>query len=180
MNRYLIILVMISVLLASCAGTKVSTAVSTEKISPKAKIYVLHAFDGSYGGRVYDGSGLLVSRKVLNAVRKVYLFAQLHDETDELKAIKEAKNNSIDYIIIPELEHWEDRLTVLSGYRDKVNINLRVIKVSAQSVIISKNFYVTNNSMTFLETKPEDLLDSRFSSFVMSLFDVNKKGSLYH
>jgi hypothetical protein len=173
MNRYLIVLAMISVLLASCAGAKIDTAVSKELIPHKAGIYVLRATDASYGGRVYEGTGLLVSKKVLNSIRKVYHLAQLYDETDEFKAITDANNNNVDYIIVPVLEHWEDRLTPWSGYSDKVNIVLNVIKVSGQSVIISKNYYAVNNSKTSSEAKPEDLLDDRFNSFVMTLFDGN-------
>ena len=73
----------------------------------------------------------------------------------------------------PVILHWEDRLTAWSGYRDKVNIALRVIKVNGPVVIILKDIYLTNNSVTLLETKPEDLLDEKFESFVSSLFEAN-------
>ena len=126
----------------------------------------MQAKDGAYGGKTYKGSGLNVSKIILRTLRNVQPLAQLVEETNEADAIKIAKQKDASYLIVPDLLHWEDRATAWSGYRDKVKIELRFLSLNPIETISSQTYYTTNNSITFLNTKPEDLLDERFDKFI--------------
>ena len=161
----------IIVLLTSCAHSKVNTAVEKEKIMSGSKVYVMQVLDGLYGAHEYKGSGLLVSNKVLEAVKTVQPSAELTDETNKSKAIETARENGIHYVIEPVLEHWEDRLNVWSGKQDKIIIVLNVTRVSDSNQVISKSFHAFSDAYPLVNTKPEELLEINFVDFVVSLFE---------
>ena len=150
-----------------CATSRINTQVPQKSKIDKTKIiYVMQAKDGAYGGKTYKGSGLNVSKIILRTLRNVQPLAQLVEETNEADAIKIAKQKDASYLIVPDLLHWEDRATAWSGYRDKVKIELRLLSLNPIETISSQTYYTTNNSITFLNTKPEDLLDERFDKFI--------------
>jgi hypothetical protein len=150
-----------------CATSRTNTKIPLKSEIDKTKIiYVMQAKDGAYGGTVYEGSGLEVSKRIMRTLRKVQPLAQLVEETNETDAVKIAKEKGASYLVVPDLLHWEDRATAWSGYRDKVKIELRLLRLDPIEVISAQSYYTTNNSITFLSTKPEDLLNERFDKFI--------------
>jgi len=169
MNKLIHISFISIFLLASfgCATSRTNIQIPLKSEIDKTKIiYVMQAKDGAYGDIKYNGSGLNVSRRILSILRKVQPLAQLVEETNETDAAKNAKEKGASYLIVPDLLHWEDRATEWSGYRDKVQIELRLLSLDPLDVISSQDYSTTNNSITFLNTKPEDLLDERFEEFI--------------
>lgn len=163
----ILIIGVFSLMILGCATSRVDTHISQKSKIDKTKlIYVMQAKDGIYGGTVYHGSGLYVSKRILTTLRRTQPIAQLVEKTDEVEAVKIAKEKGASYLMVPELIHWEDRATAWSGYRDKVEIGLRLLRLEPVEVISSRSYYGTNNSITFLNTKPEDLLNEDFDKFI--------------
>ena len=126
--------------------------------------------DGSYGDINYKGSGRQLSTRVLEIVRQRYPRAQIIEMDNELEATKKSNEQGANYLISPTILHWEDRLTVWSGFRDKVKVGLRFIRLSPYQVVSSNEFESRNNSLTFFNTHPQDLLGRNFEKAVLALF----------
>ncbi|MEN8260666.1 MAG: DUF4823 domain-containing protein [Pseudomonadota bacterium] len=134
-------------------------------------IYVMLSPDGSYGNIQYNGSGRQLSMRVLEIVRQRYPLSQLIEISNELEAIRQTKARGATHLISPTIQHWEDRATAWSGFRDKVRISLKLIGLESRQVISASEFESRNNSITFLNTHPQDLLDEDFEEAVFALFD---------
>lgn len=157
----------------ACAYSKVTKGAhveSSQKPSGDDQIFVMLAADGTYGTINYYGSGRQVSIRTLEIIRHDYPLAQLLDAHLELEAIQKCKELGVNYLLNPSILHWEDRLTAWSSFRDKVRVGLRLIILKPYSVLSACEFESRNNSITFLNTQPQDLLDEDFEEAVMKLF----------
>lgn len=139
-------------------------------ISSSADVRVLVPEDGIYGEDVYRGSGHSVASRTLSAVRDQFPLAQLIETSDEAVALQRARNAGVDYIVSPSILHWEDRATPWSGFRDKVTVEVRLLRVSPPNVLSTVIFESRNNSITFIDGRPQDLLDDDYAGAVRSLF----------
>jgi hypothetical protein len=156
-----------------CAYSKIDNVSKNNgqlRLSDKDLIFVMLSPDGSYGKFNYAGSGRQLSIRILEIIREKYPFAQLLGSTNEIEAMKQAKDLGGTYLISPLILHWEDRLTSWSGYRDKVKVGLRLIRIEPRLLVASNEFESRNNTMTFLDTHPQDLLDEKFKAAVFALF----------
>ena len=66
--------------------------------------------------------------------------------------------------------HWKDRNTPWSDIRDKVRIELRLLKTNPVELISSVRFESRSNSFVFIDGKPEGSLDDDFDEAVLRLF----------
>lgn len=173
MDKRIFAVIVLLLAALSCATSRTTVLAPQKAEIDKTKpIYVMQAKDGAYGGTVYAGSGLNVSKSVLRTLRQLQPLAQLVEKTDEADAIKAAKEKGATYLIIPDLSHWEPRATQWSGYRTKIEVELRILSLEPVEVISSRSYYGTNNSITFFNTKPEDLLDHDFDEFVLKFLGM--------
>jgi hypothetical protein len=103
-----------------------------------------------------------VADRTLSAVRQKFPLAQLIEGHNEGAALAGAKEQRIEFLVAPRILHWEDRNTPWSGIRDKVQVELRLLKTNPVELISSVRFESRSNSFVFIDGKPEGLLDDDF------------------
>lgn len=146
-----------------------STQLSDRRPDSSSPLWVTTPLDGAYGGRVYSGSGLSLARRTLEIVRQRFPLAQLAPGVGESDALRSAGADGVDFIVSPEIIHWEDRASNSSGFRDKVCVEIRLLQVQPQELLSSTTFESRNNSITFINGRPADLLDKDYAEALLSL-----------
>jgi hypothetical protein len=167
-----LLVVPIVLIFTACAYASIESdeARGRRQVSAAGGVWVVVPSDGSYGGTQYGGSGRIVAKRVLEAVRERFPLAQQFADGDEGAAARIAADQGVDLIVSPTILHWEDRATAWSGFRDKVRIEVRLLGVEPPELISDVTFESRNNSITLLDRRPEDLLDDDFDEAVSSLF----------
>lgn len=75
-----------------------------------------------------------------------------------------------DYIIIPEILHWEDRATAWSGLPDKVEIFIEIY--DSRGVLVKEgSFYGESAKATLMSNDPSDLLAKPIRNFFKTVFE---------
>jgi hypothetical protein len=161
-------------LLNACAYTQHSVSpinAQKEKISPSDIFCIMLASDGTYGEKTYSGSGRTVSNRILYSVRQKRPLTQLVETSDEDQAIQQCLSKGSNYLLSPLILHWEDRATQWSGMRDRIKIELRIIKVAPKIFVRSAFFEARNNWVTFVNADPSELMDESFDQVIADLID---------
>ena len=169
MRRLVWLLLLPAVLSCAYASIQREPGLPKAEPDPSAQVVVLVPVDAAFGGKVYPGTGRFVAEHTLAALRHRFPLAQLLDEHDEHAALARARQDSIAFLISPVILHWEDRATNWSGMRDKVQIELRLLRVEPPELVQSVLFEARNNSFTLFDDKPEVLLDEDFDNAVLAL-----------
>ena len=166
--------VILLLLLNACAYTQHSLSPNNaqkDKPSPSDVFCVMLASDGAYGSEIYSGSGRTVSNRIIYAVRRKYPLTQLIETTDEDQAIQQCSSKSANYLISPQILHWEDRATQWSGMRDHIKIEIRLIKVNPKTFVRSAFFEARNNWFTFVNADPSELFNDSFDKVIADIIE---------
>ncbi|WP_412557923.1 DUF4823 domain-containing protein [Thalassospira sp. MIT1370] len=133
--------------------------------------YVMQAKDGKFGDINYVGSGEMLSNEVY---KQLVPFSSevVKATTDETRdeAFVSAKDRGIEFLIDPQILHWEDRATEWSGRPDRITIHYQAFKVSDQSTLVTSTLSASSKWATFGGDHPVDLLPVPTTQFVSSLF----------
>lgn len=140
------------------------------------KILVVMPKDGKYKKNIYPKSGAQTAQK-LNAALRAYTenitVTQEHMSFEEAKAYAGQKGFS--HIFYPEITNWEDRVSAVSGLRDRVTVHMTVFNVTAAKTVNECLIYGNGSSNIWATAKtPEILLDKPFGIYVSSLFGADK------
>jgi hypothetical protein len=158
--------------LLSCAYASIRPGTGGQVAGPEhaAQVGIAVPADGTFAGRICTGTGRFVAERTLTAVREKFPLAQLVEGDNERAALAGAKEQGVDFLVAPRILHWEDRNTPWSGIRDKVRVELRLLKTDPVELISSVRFESRSNSITLIDGKPEGLLDDDFDEAVLPLF----------
>ena len=157
------------VVVTACAPTyKVAPMGSTNQasLSPKAKVYVSVPEKGRYRSTVYHGSG----QKTAQIIREEFarhassVVAGRGPETLE-EAFTAAQKREADYLVYPNIIHWEDRATEWSGIPYRAQVKIEVIDVDTKKILQSALIKGKSASMSF-GGRPEELLPTPIKRFV--------------
>lgn len=94
----------------------------------------------------------------------------LYKNNETLKDFSDTESLEYDYIVIPEILHWEDRATAWSGLPDKIEVSVEIYdntKKLLKSAILSGK----SASMTLGSTDPGELLEEPLANFFKSVFE---------
>ncbi len=160
-------------LLNACAYTQnsLSPNAKQDRLTPADSFCVMLANDGAYGSKVTIGSGKTVSSHVLSVVRQKQPLTQLIETTDEDQAIQQCSAKGVNYLVSPQILHWEDHATQWSGMRDRIKIEIRLIKVTPKTFIKSAQFEARNSWFTFVNAAPSELLDESFDKVILGIVE---------
>jgi len=129
--------------LYSCAtrtyAQNVSNNAPSEKIENGKVVCVVAINDGTYGGKVYTGSGAYVLN-VLNVNLQPFTSKIVTVSVEDYET--EAKQLGATYIVKATITHWEPRLAALSGMPTRVIINVSIFD-------LEQNKYITAFALTF-------------------------------
>jgi len=167
------ILILITVFITSCADSHkiVRTSTGLTKLDTKASAYISIPRDGRYGQSKYNGSGATTSQTILLAFAKYLTQVEAGHEYQSYKeALNHARTNNFDYLVLPLILVWEDRITEWSGIPDKVAIKISIIQVSTSKTIDSAIIEGKSGIATFGGDHPQDLLVKPVDDYVKTLF----------
>ena len=134
------------------------------------KIAVSVSEDGYYGDDIYKGSGIFLSNCIRTEVSKYSSKALVLRKKVSLNDFSETELLQFDYIIIPEILHWEDRATAWSGLPDKVEIFIEIYD-SRGALVKEGSFYGESAKATLMSNDPSDLLAKPIRNFFKSVFE---------
>jgi hypothetical protein len=167
-----LVVFLLLLLLNACAYTQHSLSPNNtqkDRPLPSDAFCVMLASDGAYGSKIYLGSGRMVSNRIIYALRKKHPLTQLIENTDDDQAIQQCLSKGANYLISPQILHWEDRATQWSGMRDHVKIEIRLIKVNPKTFVRSAFFEARNNWFTFVNADPSELFDESFDKIIADI-----------
>ena len=170
--KKIIFLISISLLFISCTSTyKYDFNNPSNKALEKNKeIAVSVSDDGSYGSNIYNGSGRTLSNSIKQQVKKYSSNVIVLKNNETLKDFTDEEIKKYDYIIIPEILHWEDRATAWSGLPDKVEVSIEIYD-SNRELLKSAILSGKSASMTLGSTDPSELLEEPLATFFKSVFE---------
>jgi len=77
---------------------------------------------------------------------------------------------AVDYFVVPEILHWEDRNTEWSGKKDVIEIKITVVDAASGSALASSVISGKSKWATFGGDHPQDLLPKPLQAYVDSLY----------
>ena len=125
--------------------------------------------DGFYGDDIYTGSGKILSNVVKQELKPYTAKATVLKNKESLDEITNEELEKYDYIVIPEILHWEDRATAWSGRPDKVKVSIEIYN-SKKELLKSAVLEGKSASMTLASNDPSELLEKPLSIFFKSVF----------
>jgi hypothetical protein len=131
--------------------------------------YIATSEDGFYNTEVYTGSGRTVSSIIKQQLQKYAAKTTVFRDRKTIDDFTDAELSSVDYVVIPEILHWEDRATFWSGLPDKVDIQISIYdshKTKLNSTVISGKSATT----TLDTTDPSELVEKPVETYLSTLF----------
>lgn len=125
--------------------------------------------DGSYGSDIYNGSGRVLSNAIRQQLKRYTSNAIILKNNETLKDFSDEEILEYDYIIIPEILHWEDRATAWSGLPDKIEVSVEIYD-NKRKLLKSAILSGKSASMTLGSTDPGELLEEPLATFFKSVF----------
>ncbi len=139
-------------------------------LRPGEKVLVCLPADGSYGEIHYKASGASTQNSVSGALTRAGLEVVKGALCTELAAaITQGKEANARWIVLPNIEGWEDRATEWSGRRDRINFVLQTIDALSGIVVDSSALTGSSTWWTLGGDHPQDLLEPALKLWVVSI-----------
>ena len=161
-----IIVIAISMLLCSCVSTYqvVSDNGASDIISKSDNVLVLTPEDAMFGSIFYAGSGKSLAMRIATIFREYGVHAKVSEAMDMSElAVQDVE--SADFIVIPEIYHWEDRATVWSAIADKSKIAFTVYD-KKKDCVASTIIKARGPNLTFCSQNPLSILEKPLSGYI--------------
>ena len=143
---------------------------SNETLEKNKEIAVSVSEDGSYGSDIYNGSGRTLSKTIRQQLKEYSSNVVVLKNNETLNDFTDEEIKNYDYIVIPEILHWEDRATAWSGIPDKIEVSIEIYD-SKRNLLKSAILSGKSASMTLGSTDPSELLEEPLSTFFKSVFE---------
>lgn len=126
--------------------------------------------NGFYGSEEYTDSGKMTAYAVKAAFERFSNAIIVIPDCKDLACLKSKQPTSIDYYVIPEILHWEERATEWSGIPDQIEVKVSIYGIESQKELSSMIISGTSKWATFGGDHPQDLLPEPLSKYVESLY----------
>ena len=159
-----------TILLASCTSTYKRidvTDVPHLKLNPQGKVLIVTSKDGRYNDIDYPGSGTMTSQAIKAAFDGHSNFVSITSDCKSIDScLIEAKRSGDSYLVSPEILHWEERASILSGLPDRIEVKITILSVDNGKVIHSTIIAGKSQLATFRKVRPQDLLPQPINEYV--------------
>jgi hypothetical protein len=162
-------LIPLMIVLTGCATHRnTSLVVPNAKLQRDKSVAIAVPPNGSYGGRSYVGSGRMTADALRAAFARHTYRAVILDGCQDLNCL--LAQSGQDYLVLPEIFHWEDRNTEWSGRRDRLEVKITVFSGATHAPIASTVVTAKSSWATFGGDHPQDMLPKPISEFINSLY----------
>ena len=157
---------------SGCASSYEETALKppTSKLTSGASILIATPTNGFYETKEYKGSGDSTARAVRAAFARYSNDVNISAECVNLDCLRGSQSTAVNYYVVPEILHWEDRNTEWSGIPDWIEIKLAVYDAEDGAELATA--VVRGKWATFGGDHPQDLSPEPINAYVDSLYCV--------
>lgn len=165
-------LLLLPVIVAGCTATYTRSDLPgpTVKLELRMVVAIATPANGSYGGKEYAGSGSSTATAVQAAFAKFARETSVVADCQTLSCLTEKIGANADYLVVPEILHWEDRNTEWSGIKDKLEVRLAIYDARSAKLLAVSSLAGKSKWATFGGDHPQDLLPEPINNYVASLF----------
>ena len=168
-------LLFILALIAGCSHSYITSRNYTDTPIPKmasnGKVYIAISDPGGVEGKIYPESGRMTSAAIKDALTRYLAVVKTGRQPEDYDAaLVSARQVDARYLILPKVQHWEDRATEWSGKPDKILVKIRIINVASGDPIDSIDISGTSKWFTFGGDHPQDLLEKPIGDYFTALF----------
>jgi Domain of unknown function (DUF4823) len=165
---------------AGCAHTAVTKAIQPREGMLNARVFVMQAV-GAQRTVIEDGrtiqkvqgfpsfAGEYITDRTLEVVRQRHPDAELVDTPFLENAVRSALGRGASYLVVPEVKDWYDAETQYTGVRDRIEIELRLLRLRPRATIASVTFKKKSGVLAIHDRPPTHLLDDSFRAAVRQL-----------
>jgi hypothetical protein len=163
--------------LAACTATYQERSTtgadsSAVKLDPAKSVMIAVPADGQYGGKAYRGTGQLVAQKASAAFSRYASRVELGPDvaTGREQMLAAARRANAGYLVIPAINHWEQRATEWSGIPSRVNLILTVIDAGTGQELRSSLLESRSATMTLVRPHADMLAERLIDDNVTGLY----------
>jgi hypothetical protein len=159
-------------LLSACASTyqnQIVTAPTSKLIRGKA-VVIATPRNGAYDRKEYQSSGRQTALAVQAAFARYSDSVVVSSRCTSVTCLEAEGVGDYEYLVVPEILHWEDRNTEWSGIPDRVEIKLVISNARSKVQLASIVILGKSKWATFGGDHPQDLLPHPIKQFVDSLY----------
>jgi hypothetical protein len=175
MRLFVVVGVILALTSCSASYKKVDTggtATTEVRLDASKSVLVAVPADGSFESKAYSGSGQEVAHKLAaefaKHAPKVDIAASNLRDRDEL--LNAARAASEGYLVLPTIDHWEQRATEWSGRPSRLSVGVAVVDVSTGQTVTSTLLESRSRIMSLTGTSPESLLPHLIGNYVNGLY----------
>ena len=144
---------------------------NTIKMARNKEILITTAENGYYKNKEYKTSGQKTTRTLEKKIRPYSSRVNVTPIKSFSKIDREVLLK-YDYIVCPELYHWEDRATSLTFMPDKIILGLTVYD-NTGNILNHIEIKGESTKVTELFNDPIDLIDEALDIYIRQLFELN-------
>ena len=165
-------LVLVTIVVVGCTSTytRSDQSIPTAKLELGKIVAIATPANGSYGGKEYAGSGSSTATAVRAAFAKFARETNVVPDCQTLSCLTEKTGANADYLVVPEILHWEDRNTEWSGIKDKLEVKITIYDARSAKLLAASSLAGKSKWATFGGDHPQDLLPEPINDYVASLF----------
>lgn len=165
-------IVLAVIVISGCTATYTRTEVAqpSAKLQRGKSVAIATPANGSYEGKVYTDSGNQAALAVRAAFAKFASETTVIADCTTLACLKDKAAPGTDYLVVPEILHWEDRATEWSGIKDKLEIKISIYDSQCGSALASEVLSGKSKWATFGGDHPQDLLPGPIDGYVATLY----------
>ncbi|MDR1488929.1 MAG: DUF4823 domain-containing protein [Desulfovibrio sp.] len=176
MKKLLFVLVVLTCLTGCTTRYTMSDAAPpvSAKLERGQPVYIALPQDGSFGDRVYTGSGLITASALQTALTPYSSTAIVGSAyEDQVTAIGSGKAKNARYVFVPDITNWVHRKAAWSGRASGVSVTMAVFDLTRpenEMRVILKDLRVQGRNMTFVSQHPGEILKPLLQQFVKEVY----------
>ena len=169
--KRIIVAVLLCSCVTACARMNIMPISETaKKLDRSGNVVVVTAADGRFGSTIYTGTGDEFTSLVMVEFAKFAAGYEILPHMELINASSTAKSKSIQYVVVPEILHYEDRNTPWSGRLDQITVKITVYLVDDGSMVQSSMITANNQWATFVDNRPMVLINKPLPELVKNFY----------
>lgn len=140
-----------------------------QSMHDRARVLIVTPENGSYGTEYYPTSGNDVVQVLTKELRNYTTNISVIPRTVRIEQIYEEDLQNVDYIIIPEILHWEDRATGWSFRPDRIEVRFDIYDNQRQ-LVNSVSIKGKSANIVWVQKAPNSLLPKPIRRLLRELF----------
>jgi hypothetical protein len=160
------------VLICGCVATYKRDVVTqpSVKLVRGAAVLISTPKNGSYYNKEYHASGQQTAEVIHTAFASFSDRVVVSSRCADLPCLKSESSGDYQYLVVPEILHWEDRNTEWSSIPDRIVVKLVVIDEKNGAELAATVISGKSKWTTFGGDHPQDLLPAPIKQYVAELY----------